>query len=213
MSRPLVIGYHLIWTAYGTWLPNDPRGSGSRFVVNDVLNELGELHYGRKKVQPESREIQVFYEKAAPLLKYPVFAFGPEEIQAISQSFETCITENKYTCYACAIMPDHVHILIRKHRDQAEDMMGNLRNSSLLALTERGFGGMGHPVWTGGLGWKVFLDHPDEIRRTIRYIQNNPIKGGLGPQVWEFVKEYDGWPLHPGHNPNSPWARRLRGEC
>ena len=28
--------------------------------------------------------------------------------------------ERNYTCYGCAIMPDHVHLLIRKHRDQAE---------------------------------------------------------------------------------------------
>jgi hypothetical protein len=57
---------------------------------------------------------------------------------------------------------------------------------------------------------KVFLDHPDDIRRTIRYVEQNPIKDGLPAQVWPFVKEYDGWPLHPGHSPNSPYAKRLR---
>ena len=31
-TNPVVIAYHLIWTAYGTWLPNDLRGSGSRGV-------------------------------------------------------------------------------------------------------------------------------------------------------------------------------------
>ena len=52
MSHPLVIAYHLIWTAYGYWLPNDPRGSGSRTIRNDIIAELGELHHGRKRVQP-----------------------------------------------------------------------------------------------------------------------------------------------------------------
>ena len=28
----MVVGYHLIITAYGFWLPNDPRGSWSDFV-------------------------------------------------------------------------------------------------------------------------------------------------------------------------------------
>ena len=28
----LVIAYHLIYTTYGFWLPNDPRGSWSDFV-------------------------------------------------------------------------------------------------------------------------------------------------------------------------------------
>ena len=33
MPRPIVIAHHLIWTVYGTWLPNDPRGSGSRAIA------------------------------------------------------------------------------------------------------------------------------------------------------------------------------------
>ena len=40
----MVIGYHLIWTAYGWWLPNDPRGSMSRLIRSDIIAELGELH-------------------------------------------------------------------------------------------------------------------------------------------------------------------------
>ena len=28
----MVAGYHLIWTVYGYWLPNDPRGSTSTEV-------------------------------------------------------------------------------------------------------------------------------------------------------------------------------------
>jgi len=50
MARPLVIAYHLIWTAYGWWLPNDPRGSGSEELRNDILSELGDIHHGRKRV-------------------------------------------------------------------------------------------------------------------------------------------------------------------
>jgi hypothetical protein len=52
VPRPIVIAYHLIWTGYGWWLPNDPRGSMSHRIASDVIAELGELHYGRKKVQP-----------------------------------------------------------------------------------------------------------------------------------------------------------------
>ena len=66
-----------------------------------------------------------------------------------------------------------------------------------------------HPVW-GGAGWKVFLDHPDEVRRTIGYIEENPMKIGLPRQRWEYICDYDGWPLHPGHSPRSPYARALR---
>ena len=117
MPRPVVVAYHLIWTAYGWWLPNDPRGSASRTVDCPRIAELGPHYYG-------------------------------------------------------------------------------------LRTTD-------HPVWTMG-GWKGFLDYPDEVRRKIAYINGNPAHIGLPEQNWGFVKPYDGWPLHPGHSPNSPYARRLR---
>jgi len=72
MGQPLVIAYHLIWTAYGCWLPNDPRGSGSRTIRSEILAELGDLHFGRKKVQPAGRAVRQFYEQAADLLKHPL---------------------------------------------------------------------------------------------------------------------------------------------
>ena len=109
-------------------------------------------------------------------------------------------------------MPDHVHILIRRHKHQAEVMMDHLRTESRSWLVQAGYRSSDHPVWSDGHGWIVFLDHPDEIRRTIGYVEQNPIKIGLPIQSWPFVKSYNGWPLHPGLSPNSPFARALRGK-
>jgi len=210
MLRPIVIAHHLIWTAYGWWLPNDPRGSTSRTIATDIIAELGELHFGRKTVQPASAEIRRFYQKAQDVLQYSLLSFGGKEVRAIAEAFSQCAARYRYTCYACAIMPDHVHLLIRKHKHRAEEMIRNFQQTSRLRLRNSSLRPPEHPIW-GGAGWKVFLDHPDEVRRTIRYIRQNPVKLGLPVQAWEFVKAYDGWPLHPGHSPNSPYARRLRG--
>lgn len=210
MSRPIVIAYHLIWTAYGWWLPNDRRGSMSQRIRNDVISELGELHHGRKPVQPASWEIREFYDRASEILEHPFMTFTEKDFQHISNAFSAEIASHKYTCYACAIMPDHVHLVIRKHKHLAEEMTRNLQRASHIALREAESRDMAHPVW-GGHGWKVFLDSPDDIWRTIRYVEENPIKIGLPRQSWGFVKPYDNWPLHPGHSPNSPYARRLRG--
>jgi len=210
MSHFLVIAHHLIWTAYGWWLPNDPRESGSKEVRTPVLAELGELHYGRKRVQPSGWEIRQFYEQAIPRLQHPVLAFDAGARDEIAKAFGQVIEENRYTCYACAILPDHVHLLIRKHKHQAEDMIEALKEASRARLSATMHRAPDHPIWTGGGGWKVFLDHPDEVCRTIRYIERNPLPLGLPMQQWPFVKAYDGWPLHPGHNPNSPYAKGLR---
>jgi len=210
MPRPLVIAYHLIWTVYGTWLPNDLRGSGSKSVATDVLKQLGELHFGRKKVQPPGREVREFYAKAKPLLDHPVLTLDSASRMSAACGLATAIEQHRYTCYACAIMPDHVHMVIRKHKHNAEEMIDNLRLLSRERLVSDGFRILEHPTWTGGGGWKVFLDHPDKIRRTNLYVEQNPEKARLPAQSWDFVTPYDGWPLHLGHNPNSPYAKALQ---
>lgn len=207
MPRPIVIAHHLIWTVYGTWLPNDPRGSGSRAIACDVLRDLGDVHYGRKRVQPSDAVIRAFYAQATPLLKHEVRMI---DAAVVAHAFEQTIEQRRYTCYACAIMPDHVHLLIRKHRDTAETMIEALKSDSVAACIAAGTHPPGHPVWVGGLGWKVFLEHPDEVQRTIRYIEANPTKARMSAQRWPFVQSYDRWPLHPGHSLNSPYVKALR---
>jgi REP element-mobilizing transposase RayT len=209
---PLVIAYHLIWTAYGWWLPNDLRGSGSREVRRDILRELGELHFGRKKIQPASWQVREFYSAARTLLAQPLLVFGQTEVNVIAEAFANVVQQFRYTCYACAIMPDHVHLIIRKHKHLAEEMVVNFQRASHFLLRDRGFRAEQQRTWSSGGGWKVFLDRPDDVRRTIGYVDENPLKIGLPRQAWPFVTTpYDGWPLHPGHDPNSPWARRMRG--
>jgi REP element-mobilizing transposase RayT len=198
-----------MWTLYGWWLPNDPRGSTSQTIRNDWIAELDELHVGRKKLQPAGRDIRAFYERAFAALKHPLLEFSPAEFEVVAEAIGQAIAECNYTCYACAIMPDHVHLVIRKHRDLAETMIENIQSLTACGLVRTGLRALNHPTWTHG-GWKVFLDHPDEVRRTVAYVQQNPLKMRLPAQSWPFVNEYNNWPLHPGHSPNSPYAKALR---
>jgi len=185
----MVAGFHLIWTAYGWWLPNDPRGSSSHEIRVEKISERGEMHHGRKQVQPPSQVIRQFYNQAVTVLKHSLLILDNEDINLVGESFGQVINDRRYTSYACAIMPDHVHILIRKHRDHAETMIGNLQQASRDKLIQAG---RRSPVW-GGPGWKVFLYTQADFQRAIEYIRQNPIKAGRPPQKWKFVKEYDGW--------------------
>jgi hypothetical protein len=190
----MVIGYHLIWTLYGWWLPNDPRGSTSNFVHSDVIFELGNLHEGRKRVQPSSREIRQFYDTAKDKLKFPLLSVTIGEFPIVAAGFERAIKQHHYTCYACAVMPDHVHILIRKHKHLAEEMIENLQSTSRDHLINNGTRDQDHPVW-GGPGWKVYLDTPEDIWRTKKYIEHNPFPFRLPRQQWSFITPYDNWPI------------------
>jgi len=201
----MVAAYHLIWTVYGYWLPNDPRGSTSLQVHCAKIAELGSLHYGRKRIQPAGTVIREFYEAAAGVLKHKLLTFTPEDAQLIACGFADAIKQHNYTCYACAVMPDHAHLVLRKHRDQAEEMIANFQETTRTMVREnpRGQHGPEHPVW-GGPGWKVFLNSQEDIRRTIDYVEQNPVKIGRPMQDWPFVKPYDGW--LPGRGAAKPQA-------
>jgi REP element-mobilizing transposase RayT len=188
----MVAGYHLIWTAYGWWLANDPRGSTSLEVRIESLASLGELHVGRKEVQPPPHVIREFYAEARDRLKHPLLTFEREDIDLIAGAFRKVIHEQGYVCYACAIMPDHVHILIRRHRHYAEDMIKLLQSTSRDAMIEQGRRASTHPVWTRG-GGKMFQNTQADFVRTIDYIAENPLKISWPAQEWDFVQPYDGW--------------------
>ncbi len=188
----MIAGHHLIWTTYGYWLPNDPRGSMSLEIRNAAIVDLGELHYGRKRIQPTGRVLREFHEAAQTLLKHSLLTFSEEDVEVIAASFNDAIRQHNYTCYACAVMPDHVHLLIRKHRDQAETMIEHLQEGSRKAVLKLSRREPDHPVW-GGPGWKVYLETRDDMVRTATYIEKNPLKAGLPSQSWPFVKKYDGW--------------------
>lgn len=188
----MIAGYHLIWTAYGWWLPNDPRGSSSHEIRVERIAELGELHHGRKAVQPRGAEIRRFYEEARDVLAHPLLTFTDDDLTFLGDRFGRAIRERRYTCYACAIMPDHVHMLIRRHRDHAETMIEAMQEISRQGLIDAGRRAVTHPVW-GGPGWKVFLETREDMERILRYIKDNPIRAHRPAQCWEFVSPYHGW--------------------
>src|SRR5207244_5160670 len=86
-EKKMVAGFHLVWTAYGWWLPNDPRGSSSHEIRVEKIAELGDLHHGRKPIQPSSQEIRAFYKQARPALQPPLLTLGDEDTALAGESF------------------------------------------------------------------------------------------------------------------------------
>jgi len=111
---------------------------------------------------------------------------------AVGQALAEVIQSRNYTCYACTVMPDHVHMLIRKHRDTAEAMVQAFQEESRIAAVQCDLRLPDHPVWTEG-GWKGFEGSVEDMKRTIRYIEQNLVKIGRPLQHWKFVTPYNGW--------------------
>ena len=99
-DAPLVAGFHLIWTAYGWWLPNDPRGSSSHEIRVERIAELGELHHGRKPGRLPPGRLREFYEQASAVLRHELLTFTDDDVHLLAEAFRETIKQEKYTCYA-----------------------------------------------------------------------------------------------------------------
>ena len=93
------------------------------------------LFHGRDILKLSAREIREFYAEAEQVLRHSLLTFAREDVKLIAQAFAHVIARERYTCYACAIMPDHFHVVNRKHKHTAEEMIQNFQDASRDALS------------------------------------------------------------------------------
>src|SRR5437762_1949120 len=105
-----VLAYHAVFTAYGFWLPNDPRGSWSDFVASWELFRFGPATTTdtRRSVAGVQHDNQARQAAKAALL-YPPIVFDGRQALCIGQAFGAMVRKSGYVMYACAILPEHVH--------------------------------------------------------------------------------------------------------
>src|SRR5687768_5998901 len=122
-ANPPIIAHHLILTGYGHWLPNDPRGSNSSEVRQEKFADLGPIHLGRKVVQPCRDELRTFMRAAQPQLEHSVLWFDPSMRQLLGDAVGKVVQDQRYTVWAFAVLKNHLHLCIRRHRDSAQVML------------------------------------------------------------------------------------------
>src|SRR6476646_7520149 len=100
----VVLASHLVFMGYGHWLPNDLRGSGSSEIRKSELEQLGDIHFGRKEDQPTRDELRAFFRAAEPLLEHNVIWFDENTREKIACAFAEVIKQFGYTLWAFAIL-------------------------------------------------------------------------------------------------------------
>ncbi len=121
------------------------------------------------------------------------------QARAVGRGFAEAARTLDLKAHACAILPDHVHLVAGRHARDVEYLVGFLKRAATRRLTSEGL----HPLakyrradnrvpspWVDN-GWSVYLNTPDQMRQRIRYVEENPIKEGLAPQSWGFVIPYE----------------------
>lgn len=192
------IAAHHILTLYGHWAVNDPRGSGSNEIIDPKFESLGPIHHGRRPehLQPSRDELRSFHRQHRDLLNHPVFWIDDEMRHEIACAIASVIHEHCYTCYACAICGNHLHLVIRTHKHRALQQWNHfaegIRQRVRHLLHDRI--SAQHPV-ISARPYSVLLFTPDDVRGRVEYVMKNPPKEGLTAQRWDFVTPYDNWPL------------------
>jgi len=176
----MIVAYHAIFTTYGTWLPNDPRGSYSKDIYKAELAELGKIKYGRQNPQPGRQMIRRFRTAATPRLSRPPYYITNATRPIIAASFAAVVERLTLTVPACSIMNDHVHLLVLRSKYRIEYLVNQFKGAATFALK------LQRTPWTRK-AWKVFIDNEQALRAAVAYVDANPAAAGLRSQQWDFV--------------------------
>jgi hypothetical protein len=185
----VIIAHHLVLMGYGHWLPNDLRGSGSDEVRKELIAALGEIHPGRKRHQPTRPELKAFHSQAQPLLEQEVIWFDEPLRKVIADSFARTAAQFGYRVYACAILRNHAHLVVQRHKHSHEVIWRTFAEGSRESLRVVADLPDRHRVW-GDRPYSKFLYTPQDIRGRTKYVDENPEKEGLPPQDWDFVVDF-----------------------
>jgi len=125
---------------------------------------------------------------AKRVLKYsPVQLPGAQAVSVVKGFAKAC-DEGDYHLHPCAVLPDHIHLVIGAHTRRIQQIVGNLRARGTQQLKEAH--GFNRPVW-GAHGWNVFLDNLADALRAIAYVEQNPVKEGKRRQHWSIVSAFN----------------------
>ena len=198
----MIHGYHVILPMYGFWLPNDPRGSWSDYVRRWEIAKFGRplKTLDRKELNELTEEEILDRDAARAALSYPPVFVSGEQASTIAEGFRTQAQKSNYSIWACAIMPEHTHLVIARHAYHVERMVSLLKGACTTEMMKVG----NHPLrssvspgdrpprmWSAH-EWKVYLDSEDAIRQAIAYVDRNPENAGKPPQSWSFVSPFAG---------------------
>jgi REP element-mobilizing transposase RayT len=196
----MIHGFHFIFSAYGFWLPNDPRGSWS-----DTVREFSLRKYGpATKVATTNSVAHRSHDRQQRLaakkdLRYPPVLFTGVQAVAVAQGFAQALAEHNYVVHALAILPDHMHMIMAYHDRHVDEIAAHLKSKATSHLASQNLHPLAH--FSGKKGrkpspwarnyWCPFIHSEQHMRTAIRYVEANPVKAGLRPQRWSVVTPYD----------------------
>ena len=131
------------------------------------------------------------------LVREPVI-FSGIQAKAIAIGFADYISRSGLQIYACAVMPDHAHLVVERFRLSIEKTCEQLKGAATAQLNRDHLHPFADESYDNGRlptpwarkGWWVYLNNDLDVERSVRYVCDNPVRAGLKLQRWSFVTAY-----------------------
>lgn len=162
------IGYHIVITGYGLWLPGDERGHWSEAWDEKIgLIEPRTLHAGDAVRQ----------RMAAERMKHPPTRLSPPMCDIVADTVSACAQQSDWDVAAISVEPTHTHLLLGYTQRDIDNTVKWIKDQCTKAI-HRGTNHAG-PVWCRGK-WRGFIFDDTVWCNTMRYIERHNIRRGRG---------------------------------
>jgi len=171
------LGFHIVKSGYGLWLPGDDRGHwSSNWDAQVGYIEPHTLHAG----DPVRRRM------AEERMKHPPVRWSSVMIQAIAMAVGQCADQSDWRIVAASIEPTHLHLLMSYHtRDIGKTCkwLAQCMSKQVHASTDH----VG-PVFARAK-WCSFVFDQDIWRNTEAYIDRHNHRRGLPEKPYEWLAD------------------------
>jgi REP element-mobilizing transposase RayT len=176
-GMPRTLGYHIVISGYGLWLPGDERGHWSEAWDAELgFVEPHALHEGDPARRRMAEERQ----------KHPPVRLNTGMQRVVANAITRCRSESDWRIAAASIESTHTHLLMTYSERDIDKTVKWLKDQCTKAIhQETSHTGQ---VWCKG-SWRSFVFGASVWRNTRLYIERHNERRGVGPRPYGFVDD------------------------
>jgi len=169
------IGYHIVISGYGLWLPGDEWGSWSTTWDEQIgLIEPHTLHPG------DPVRLRMSQER----MKHPPVRLSDAMISLVVATLAECVAQSDWSIVAAAVEATHGHLLLTYTERDIDTTVKWIKDRTTKTIHRR----TPHdgPVWCKGK-WRSFIFDLDMWQHALEYIEQHNVRRGVGPRPYPFI--------------------------
>jgi REP element-mobilizing transposase RayT len=169
------LGYHIVISGYGLWLPGDARGSWS---------EAWDAHVGFIEPHTLHTSDPVRHQMADERMSHDPVRLTPEMIAVVANVFDSCQKSSDWKIAAASIEATHTHLLLTATHRDVDKTVKWLKDQT----TKQIHHSTSHqgPIWCKGK-WLEFIFDKNAWHIVRRYIEQHNERRGEGPRPYNFL--------------------------